>query len=95
MLQATLATISTEAEIIAEVSGAKAAKYTFSILEYLGISRQVPTILLYENTARIIMSKSKKPTYRARNIDVQHFSLQEWVEIKQVILEKPNPPKFS
>ena len=33
------------------------------------------------------MASSKKPTYRARHIDMQHFALQEWVELKQVILE--------
>ena len=34
-----------------------------------------------------MMEKYKKSTYRARHMDVQNFSLQEWIELKQVILE--------
>ena len=33
------------------------------------------------------MEDYKEPTIRDRNIDVEHFDLQEWVEINQVILE--------
>ena len=34
-----------------------------------------------------MMENSNKPTERDRNIDFQHFPLQEWAELKQVTPE--------
>ena len=50
-------------------------------------SIQGPAKLFYNNTSEIMLENSKKPTYRNRHIGVQNFSLQEWVELEQVILE--------
>ena len=54
-IQATVATSSTEAEFISAVSGAKSEEYISSILEDLGLSRQVPTKLFCYNTSAISM----------------------------------------
>ena len=51
------------------------------------LSRKGPTKLLCDNNAAIIMENSSKPTERDIHIDVNHFSFQELVELKQSILE--------
>ena len=60
--------------------------YISSIPEDLVFSRKGPTKLFCDNTSAIIMANSKKPTERAKHIDVYHFFIHEWVELKQVIL---------
>ena len=84
--QATVSTISTESEFMAAVSGSKAAKYIFSILEELGFSRTVPTKLFCENTVAIIMGNSNKPAERARHISVYNFDLKWWVDLNKKLL---------
>jgi len=77
-LQATCATSSTEAEFIAAVHAAKTAKYLRSVLSELGYLPLVPTVLHIGNQAAVAMINDRRPTVRARHIDIQHFAIQEW-----------------
>ena len=82
----TICTSSTEAEFIAAVSAAKAAKMLRSILQQLGFRQHGSTPIWVDNAAAIMMANAKKPTERSRHIDIQHFALQEWVQAGDVEL---------
>ena len=77
-LQATVATLSTEAEFIAAVHAGKTAKYLRSVLADLGFPQNGPTPLCKDNQAAIAMINECKPAPRSRHIDIQHFAIQEW-----------------
>ena len=93
-IQPTVATIPNEAEFMAAVSGSKAEKYISSILEEMWFSRKVPEKLFCDNTAEMMIENSNKPTERSRHINVQHFSFQEWFDIKNNPWTHHKPPKF-
>ena len=82
----TICTSSTEAEFIAAVSAAKAAKMLRSILQQLGFRQHGSTPIWVDNAAAIMMANAKKPIERSRHIDIQHFALQEWVQAGDVEL---------
>jgi len=56
------------------------------ILHDLGYSEKDPTILYVDNQATINIVNEKRPTPRARHVDVQHFAIQEWRERELVKL---------
>jgi hypothetical protein len=76
-LQPTVATSSTESELIAAVLAAKIAKHLRSILIELGFPPSGPTLLYEDNKAAINMVNANRPTERSRHIDIQHFVIQE------------------
>jgi len=79
-VQATVATSSSESELIAAVSAAKIAKYLRSVLKELGFEQDGPTTLYEDNKAAIDMINHNKPTPRTRHVDIQYFAIQEWRE---------------
>ena len=85
-IQSTVSTSSTEAEFLAAVHAAKIAKYLRSILLELGYPQIGPTTLFEDNAAAILMVNANRPTPRARHIDIQHFSLQEWKAANEIVL---------
>jgi hypothetical protein len=76
--QSITATSSTEAEFLAAVSAAKTARYLRSILQELGFEQSTPTVLYIDNDSAIKMINSRRPTERARHIDIQWFAIQDW-----------------
>jgi len=86
-LQTVIATSSTEAEFVAAVHAAKAARYLRSILKDLGFAQEQPTILYEDNEAAIAMINQRKPTTRSRHIDVQFFAIQEWREQGDILMK--------
>ena len=81
-----MATSSTKAEFIKDVNGGKAAKHIRVSLTTLGLYLSEPTPLYVENKATIMMANTNKQTPQARNIYIQWFAIQEWVERKQIHL---------
>ena len=86
-LQATIATSSTEAELIAAVTAAKMAKYLRSVLHQLGFPQDGPTLLHEDNQAVINIVNCSQPTSRTRHVAVQTFAIQEWRAKKQIKLD--------
>ena len=84
--QPTVATSSTEAELIAAVSAEKAAKHLRSIMDSFGVKQDGPTMIYEDNVAAILIANANKVTERARHIDIQYYAIQEWVTRKQVKL---------
>ena len=84
--QPTVATSSTEAEFIAAVSAGKMCKFIRHILDEVGYPQHEPTAIYEDNAVAILMANAGKPTKRYRNIDIQYFALQEWVDRKLVKL---------
>ncbi|GAX10430.1 hypothetical protein FisN_21Lu161 [Fistulifera solaris] len=78
--QSITATSSTEAEFLAAVTAAKHARYLRSVLAELGFPQSGPTPIYEDNMSTINMINSKKPTERARHVDIQYFAIQEWKE---------------
>jgi ribosomal protein L30/L7E len=77
-MQATVATLSTEAEFITAISAAKIINYLRYVLQELGLEEVGPTILYINNQATMHMINDDKPTPRSRHINIQHFAIQEW-----------------
>jgi hypothetical protein len=77
---------STECEFVTAVGAAKVAKYPRAILMDISVRQLEATELYEENAAAIIMENAKRPTYRSRHIDIQHFALHEWATKGEVIL---------
>lgn len=46
-----------------------------------------PTSLYIDNEAALHMINERRPTPRARHIDVQHFAIQEWREHGHIIMQ--------
>eukprot|EP00957_Ditylum_brightwellii_P050752 3848100-Ditylum_brightwellii.AAC.1 len=82
-LQPTVFTSSTEAEFIAAVPAARVVKHLRYVLEDLRIKQEGPTPIYEDNAAAIMMTNAKRPTEHSRHIDIQLFTLQEWVELLQ------------
>ena len=76
--QTTVATSSTEAELIAACYAGKIVKYLRSVLAELGFPQNGPTTLYEDNQAAIAMVNENHPTAQARHIDIQYFAIQEW-----------------
>ena len=85
-IQSTVSTSSTEAVFLAAVHAAKIAKYLRSILLELGYPQLGPTTLYEDNATAILMANASRPTPRARHIDIQHFTLQEWKANQEIVL---------
>ena len=85
--QSITATSSTEAEFIAAVSAAKAARYLRSILDELGYPMLSATTLYEDNASAIKMVNAGKPTERSRHIDIQYFAIQQWREADEISME--------
>ena len=85
--QPTVATSSTEAELIAAVSAAKAAKHLRAILNAFGIPQTGPTMIYEDNVAAILIANANKITERARHIDIQYYAIKECIALGQVKLE--------
>jgi hypothetical protein len=83
--QSITATSSTEAEFIAAVSAAKTARFLRSILQDLGFRQSTPTALHIDNQSAIKMINARRPTERARHIDIQWFAIQDWKERGDII----------
>jgi hypothetical protein len=77
-IQSTVSNSSTEAELIAAMHAAKIAKYLRSILSELGYPQSEPTTLYEDNAAAILMVNASCTTPWSRDIDIQHFAIQEW-----------------
>ena len=86
-IQSVVATSSTEAEFYSSVTCGKIAKYLRYVLTALDALRPGPTRLFIDNMAALHMINEKRPTPRARHIDIQHFAIQEWCEKKDLVME--------
>ena len=86
-LQPTVATSSTEAESIAAVACAKELLHIRSILIQLDVPQDGPSMIYEDNTAAIMMANAGKPTTRTRHIDIQYFTLQEWIQHGDISLQ--------
>ncbi|KAG7373304.1 reverse transcriptase RNA-dependent DNA polymerase [Nitzschia inconspicua] len=84
--QSTTATSSTEAEFLAAVTTAKAAKYFRSILLDLGFPQHMPTPIYEDNMSAIKMINARIPTERSRHVDIQHFAIQDWKDAGDIVL---------
>jgi hypothetical protein len=84
-VQNTIATSSTEAEFIAAVTASKGVKYLRYILHELQCPQPLPTPMYCDNLAAIAMINASKPTARSRHIDIQHFAIQHWRNIGDII----------
>jgi hypothetical protein len=86
-LQPTMSTSSTEVEFIAAVMAAKFARYLCSILYKISCLQPAPTVLYADNQATILMINANRPTTRSCHIDIQHFAIQEWRAIGDILME--------
>jgi hypothetical protein len=85
-LQAMVATSSTEAKFIGAGQAAKTAKYLRSVLAEFGFAQPAPTPLYEDNLAAIAMINDRKPSPRSRHIDIQHFAIQEWRQLGDIVM---------
>ncbi len=85
-LQPTVSTSSTEAEFLAAVCCAKLAIYLRSVLQELGVLKPGPTPLLIDNEAAMKVINERRATPRVRHVAIQHFAIQEWRQMKPVIV---------
>ena len=70
---------STEAEFIAAVSAAKAARYLRSVLREMGFEQRGPTIIYIDNMSALkIINDNTSPTERTRHMDIRFFQVQDW-----------------
>jgi len=74
-LQPTVATSSTQAELIAAIYAAKAVNHLCSILSDLGLLVPKVTVIYEDNKVAIDMINESKPTTQLHHINVQHFSI--------------------
>jgi hypothetical protein len=79
-------TSSTEAEFIAAVSAAKAAKYLRAILLDLGFLQSLPTPIYIDNASAIQIINARRPTDRSRHIDIQAFAIQDWKDNGDILM---------
>jgi hypothetical protein len=84
--QATIALSSTEAEFTAASEAGKTILYLRSILQELGFSQYLPTVMFEDNTGALHMANAQQPTCRTRHMDTKYLALQDWVEHDQVEL---------
>jgi len=77
-LQSVVSTSSTEAEFYSAVTCAKLLLYLRYIMQELDAIRPGPSPMYIDNEAAIHMINERRPTPRARHIEIQHFAIQEW-----------------
>ena len=85
-LQSLVATSSTEAEFYAAVFCAKLAKYFRYVLQELNGLTEGPTPLYIDNEAALNVINERRPTPRARHVEIQHFAIQEWRAAGDIIM---------
>ena len=86
-LQSLTATSSTEAEFYAAVLCAKLIKYYRYVLQELGVLGKEASELFVDNEAAINMINERRPTPRARHVDIQHFAIQEWRDAGDIVMK--------
>lgn len=84
--QPTISQSSTEAEFIAAVEAGKFSFYLRSMLQDLGISQADATLLYDDNTAVITMANASCPTHRNCHMEINNFTLLDWIATNQLIL---------
>ena len=85
-LMAVVATSSTEAEFLSAVTCAKIVKYLRYVLKELDLLQKDPTTIYIDNEAALNMINERRPTPRARHVDIQHFAIQEWREAGDIVM---------
>ena len=85
-LTSLVATSSTEAEFYAAVFCAKLVKYFRYVLQELEALAPGPSILYIDNEAALHMINERRPTPRARHVEVQHFAILEWRENGDILM---------
>jgi len=83
-MQPTVATSFTETEFIAAIYTAKLVKHLQSVLNDLSLLPPKPSIIYEANKAAIDMINDSKPTMQSCHIDVQHFTIQEWCNKREI-----------
>ena len=85
-LQTLVATSSTEAEFYAAVVCAKIVKYLRYVFFELDALRPGPTTMFIDNQAALNMINERRPTPRARHIEIQHYAIQEWRAQNDIVM---------
>ena len=85
-VQQSIALISTEAELYAASETGKAIKYLRSVLKSLGHAMEKPTKLFVDNEATIAITGNNKATRRLRHVELRHFAIMEWIQLKDLSL---------
>jgi hypothetical protein len=83
--QPTVAGSSPKAKFMAACNMGKVILFIRSVLWDLGIPQEAATLLYKDNDACTAMGNAQKPTPHTRHIDIEYFSLCEWVERDLVI----------
>ncbi len=86
--QPTVAGSSTEAEFMAAYDTGKMILFIRSVLWDLHVPQEAATVLFEDNDGCTAMGNAQKPTTRTRHIDIEYFSLCEWVKRDLMILER-------
>jgi len=86
-LQATLATSSSQSEIMQTVSASKGVKRCRHIMTELKRAQSGPSPINKDNMAAIMMVNQSRPTTRTRHIDIQWFAIQEWKQKEDIIMQ--------
>jgi hypothetical protein len=89
-VQPTVATSSTEAELMAAADATDVTKWLslHTVLHELGFSPTGPSILHEDNQTAINMINTSHPAKHARHIDIQHFAMQVWRQLGNVIMQR-------
>ena len=69
-----------EVEFIAASNAAKLALYIHSILDELNIPQTHATPIYKDNKGALLLAQAGCPTKQFRHIDIQHYTIQDWVE---------------
>lgn len=86
-VQPIVATSLTEAEFYAAVTCAKIVKYLRYVLTELDALAPGPSRLFIDNLAALQMINESRPTPRARHIEIQHFAIQEWRQLGDILMQ--------
>ena len=86
-LQSLVAASSMEAEFYSAVLCAKLVKYFRFVLQELDALVPGPSILYIDNEAALNMINERRPTPRARHVEIQHFAIQEWHQQGDIIMK--------
>jgi len=85
--QSITATSSTEEEFLATVATTKHARYMRAIMTNLGFPPKGLAIMYCDNQSAINVINACVPTERSRQIDIQHFTIQDWKESGAIVME--------
>ena len=66
---------------------AKLVKYFRYILADLNLTQDKATRMLIDNYAALCMVNEKKPTPRARHLDIQAYAIQDWKDQGDIVME--------